>query len=352
MSKIFIFLLLLVTVNTGYSQNAGSGVNQNRRKEYLMNVYKIHHLKVAAYDKVLSSMKKDNELLKSQVMSSSQYRARQKKLYERYGDQISQIFSKGRYRSWNQLNQNNERYLLLSETKFVSRTKLQDLYKAEVEWETKRNNMLKSSIPQNEKFEQEDAMLKELNNQIIRILGSTDGEWYINIKKDHLNTLANMDKYGASYKEALTITKIEEDHSKLKASVFSKRKRAADKELDLINNEQEKERRVFSEISSPVAARWKKVNENSLDHMLGRKYGLNMAQIADFKKAYNRYAIKEHNVLKQKTLSDADKYSQISGISTTFQQEVRPFFQPADYLKWQGWWQYDFKRRMARKGFL
>lgn len=350
MKKIVYALLLLFVGSMGYSQNA-SNVNTKERKKYLMETYKIHRLKVEAYDKILMDLQRDNDALKSKQMTSTQFQSRQRKLYEKYGDKISQIFSKGRYRAWNHLIQDHERYLLLSETKLISRDCMHALYKAESEWEKKREHMLKSSIPQNEKLDKEDMMLEELNNQIQQILGADAGQWYIAYKKLEFETLSNMDKYGASYKDAYAIARIENDFRRKRAEIFKSKKNNADKEVDFINNDRAKERQVFSEVSAAVATRWKKVDNAALDNILSRKYGMTQFQIADFKKAYNKYIVGEYNILSQKAVSSTDKYKQLLELSDNFQERVKSFFRSEDYLKWQGWWLYDFRRKMKRKGF-
>lgn len=349
MRKTILSLLLLLTVSMVYSQDI-PGVDAKKRKEYLMKTYRIHSLKVEAYDKILLDLQRDNDLLKSKKMTSQQFRAKQRKLFEKYGDRVSQAFSKGRYRSWNQLFQNNERYLVLSETQLVPREVMRKVYTAERECEGQRDRMLASSAAESEKWEQREILLEKLNNEICQLLGNEVGNWYIAYREREFNAYSNMDKYAVSYKQALAITDVERTYRLKKAEIFKSGKKNADKEVDFINNEQEKERAIYAALPADVANRWKRVNNAVMDNILTRKYGLTPSQITDFKKAYSRYAIGEYNINRQKKLSVQDKHKQLAELNTTFQETVRPLFSAKEYLKWQGWWVYKYNKKMERKG--
>ena len=53
----------------------------------------------------------------------------EKKIYKKYGEIISQAFSKGKYRPWSSCTQELERYHVLSETKFIPIEKMRSLFK-------------------------------------------------------------------------------------------------------------------------------------------------------------------------------------------------------------------------------
>lgn len=349
MKKITFFLLFFLMGSIGYAQMI-PGTNVKKRKEYMMKTYKIHRGKADAYEQILANLQRDNDLLKSRKMTSAQFRSKQQKLYKKYGDKISQLFSKGRFRSWSILTQELERYQVLSENKFIPRDNMRALHKAESSWEEKRNNMRKSSIGEDEKFKKEDAMLDELNKQICQILGNENGNWYIIYKRMELVTLDNMDKYGTSYKDAYSITQIEDNYRQKRTTILSSSKKHAEKEVDFMANDRAKEQEIASSVPADVTARWKKVNNAMLDNILKTRYGLGQSQITNFKKAYNKYAIDEYKILSQKQVPPSERYSQLAQLSENFQKTVQPYFQTTQFTKWQGWWKYNFNKTMKRKG--
>lgn len=339
---------LLLIGSVGYSQVI-SDVDIGKRKEYIMKTYKVDSKKADKYEQTLSSLQRENELLKSRKISSTQFKSEQKKLYKRYGTIISQDFSGGKYKKWSSCTQELERYQILSDNKFIPYDKMRALYKAETKWVEERDKMLKKSDEEWQKYERSDVMLAELNNEIRQILGIENGNWYIAYKRLTFSALDNMDKYGASYKDALAIAKIEETYKQKRIKIRNNRKKNAEREVNLMVTDDEMEKKIIAAVPS-VATRWKKVNHATLDHILKTKYGLNQVQIAEFKVAYNKYTIEEYKVFNQKKLPDADKYSQLSQLCENFCKTVSPLFQADNYAKWSGWWRYDFERKMKRKG--
>ena len=94
MKKITFFLVLLLSGSTSYSQSI-SNVDIKKHKEYLMKTYKINQPKADKYlQLLLPSLENENEQLKNQRISSVKFKEEQKKLYNKYGIMISQVFSK------------------------------------------------------------------------------------------------------------------------------------------------------------------------------------------------------------------------------------------------------------------
>ena len=158
-----------------------------------------------------------------------------------------------------------------------------------------------------------------------------------------------MDKYGVTYKDAFTIAKIEDTYKQKRANILNSNKKNAEREVELMAIDDEMAKKIAKTVPS-VSVKWKKVNNAALDHTLKSRYGLNQEQINKFKTAYNKYAIEEYKILNQKKLSDSDKYDQLSQLGETFCKTVNPLFKVDNYKKWDGWWKYDFERKMKRKG--
>lgn len=348
MKKIILSLSLLLIGSIGYSQIIPS-VDIGQLKEYIMKTYKIDSQKADNYRQILQSLQKENEQIKNKKISSTQFKIEQKKLYKKYGIIISQTFYKGKYTKWSSCTQELERYHVLSESKFIPYEKMRALYKAETEWVKGRDNMLTKTSEEWKKHESSGTMFSELNDKIRQILGTEDGNWYIAYKRLTFRTLDNMDKYGASYNDAFAIAKIEESYKKKRINILNSDKKNVEKEIDIMAIDDEMTKMITSSTPS-VSTRWKKVNNSRLDHILKTKYGLTHPQIADFKIAYNKYAIEEYKIFSQKRLSDADKYNQLSQLSENFCKTVNPLFKEDYFIKWCGWWKYDFERKMKRKG--
>lgn len=82
MKKITLFLSLLLIGSVGFSQII-PGVNIGKRKEYMMRTYKINSQKADEYEQILFSLQKENDQLKNRKISSTQFKAEQKKLYKK-----------------------------------------------------------------------------------------------------------------------------------------------------------------------------------------------------------------------------------------------------------------------------
>ena len=89
-----------------------------------------------------------------------------------------------------------------------------------------------------------------------------------------------------------------------------------------------------------------------MDYTLQNRYGLSQSQATKFKAEYSKYAIEEYKILNAKKLSAADRYARLDKLGDNFCQKVKPLFSAENYVKWQGWWKYDFERRMKRKGLM
>lgn len=160
-----------------------------------------------------------------------------------------------------------------------------------------------------------------------------------------------MDKYRTSFKNAYAIAEIEKKYSAKRSLILKTKKKYAVREEDILLNEENKIKEIYAAVPSDVAARWKKVNDNPIDFVMAYKYGLDKTKISEFKAAYNNYAIKEFKILSNKKLSNGDKYSQLKQLNDEFVGQVSSLFTQENYTKWEGWWKYDFQRKMKRKGF-
>ena len=352
MKNVFLFLIIYLLVSVeSYSQNV-SDVDVTQRKEYMIKTYKINAKKADAYEKLRIELLQENDKLKEQKMTSSQFKNKQKKLYKKYGDEISQAFSKGRYRSWSIMTQELEYYHMLCDTKLVPRDKMRSLQKLESEAEEKRTTINESGYAELDKLEDKYKMMENQKEKIRQLLGTEDGDWYINYKQMYLISLINMDKYKTSFKNAYAIAEIEKEYGIKRAMIFKTKKKFAEREEDFFLNEENKIKAINEAVPSDVAARWEKVNDNKIDFVMAYKYGIDKTKISKFKAAYNNYAIKEFKVLSNKKLSNDDKYSQLKQLNDEFVETVSPLFTQENYTKWEGWWKYDFQRKMKRKGFI
>ena len=201
----------MISVN-GNSQNV-IDVDVAKRKEYMIETYKINAKKADAYEKLRIGLLRENDKLKEQKMTSSQFKNKQKKLYKKYGDEISQVFSKGRYRSWSIMTQELEYYHMLCDIKLVPRDKIRSLQKLESDTEENRMSINKSSSAESGKFEKRYKMMEDQKRRIRQILGTANGDWYINYKRMYFISLNNMDKYRTSFKNAYAIAEIEKKYS-------------------------------------------------------------------------------------------------------------------------------------------
>lgn len=339
---------LFLIVNLAYSQSI-SDIDVGKRKEYMMKTYKIHHIKAEKYlEEILPSLERENEQLKHQRISSDKFKEAQKNLYRKYGKTVSQVFSKGRYKTWSFCIQELERYHVLSETKFIPLEKMYALYRIERAWEKDRDQMLSGDGDEQKKIEDTANMLMELNKQIRQMLGMEIGNWYINYKELMLRALDNMDKYGATYNEGYRIAQIENDCSQQRKKIWEERLKNRSERLQMI--EDQKLNEIMKALPMQIAKRWKALNNTYIEYMLTKRYGLNKTQINLFKTYYNTYAIEEYKIINdQKKLSASEKNRKLSEANDRFCEKVRPLFKDNLYKKWKGKRMYDFKKMIEKK---
>ena len=347
MKIIFSLFLLLLGGSIVYSQSISS-VDFGKRKEYMMKTYKIHRLKADKYEQqILPSLERENEQLKNNRISSAKFKEEQKKLYKKYGAMVSQVFSKGRYKTWSSCTQELERYHVLSETKLIPLAKMRALHKLESEWEKRRDSMLTESGDEAKKLEDSEKMLSNLNAQIRQILGEENGNWYIAYKEMAFKALDHMDKYGATYNEGYRIAEIETACSQKRKKIWEELTENRNEKLQKI--EDSKLSAIQNAVPIQVVEKWKTINNSYLDYVLAKRYGLSKSQVNQFKNAYNVYAIEEYKINNQKKLSDSEKTEKLKKADDEFCEKVRPLFKNSLYKKWKGKRMHDFKQRMEKK---
>lgn len=351
MKKLVFSLFLFLFVGVGYSQTDES-VDVGQRKEYMIKTYKINKKKAEAYEQLRLQLQAENDNLKMEKISSSSFRSKQKQLYKKYGDKISQTFSQGRYHKWSSCTQNLEYYQVLCDTKLVPYEQMRALHKIEQKWESERKQLWDGSEEWAEKLKKDDLLYKNLNDGICRILGDKTGNWYIDYKRMYFASLNNMDRYKTTFKDAHAIAEIEESYFQKREAILHTKKKYAEKEVEMMKNDEKKEQEVFASVPADVANRWKKVNSAVMGYALQNRYGLSQSQTTRFKAEYSKYAIEEYKILNAKKLSAADRYARLDKLGDSFCQKVKPLFSTENYVKWQGWWKYDFERRMKRKGLM
>lgn len=348
MKRLFYFGLIILLGNVAYSQVIPN-VDVKKRKEYVMKTYKVDKNKANQYEHILSSLQEENYRLKEKKISSVQFVADQKKLYKKYGEIISNTFTKGKYKTWSYCNQELEWYQLLSDYKLIPYETMRILYKTEKEWVNKRRQLWNGSNEEWTKHEKSESMLAEQEDELRQILGLDNGNWYINYKKLYFRALANMDKYETTFKDALSIANIEQEYKQKRNDILNKGKKYAEIELELLSNDDEMSNAIAN-IAPSAHNNWKKVNNAILDYELNAKYGLTQAQITQFKTAYNKYSIEEYKIRNQKKVSNTEKYNQVCQANEAFCQIVNPLFKVENYKKWYGWWKFSFERRMKKLG--
>lgn len=316
----------------------------------MVKTYDISRQKAEAYEELRKSLLTENEELKAQKMTSSQFKTAQKQLYKKYGDRINQAFYNGKYRMWSFCTQELECYQMLCDTWLVPYETMRALRKLEVEREKQRKQTWAGSQEEAEKFKENETFRNESEHAIRELLGEEAGNWYIEYKNLYLAALKNMNTYKASFRDAHAIAAIESEFRRKKRAVLREKKPNMEKEIDFMKLEEEKTARIVSTVPSDVSSRWRKVNAALLDHNLTSKYALTQTQVEQFKKAYSRYAIEEYKILSAKTVAKADKYTRLCTLSENFCKSVAPLFPTEHYKKWQGWWQYCFERKMKMKG--
>ncbi|MEY8685751.1 hypothetical protein AB9N12_06275 [Bacteroides sp. AN502(2024)] len=222
------------------------------------------------------------------------------------------------------------------------------LYKIESEWEKKRDQMLIGTDEEYKKVENTVNMLKNLNMQILQVLGIENGNWYITYKELGIRALDNMDKYGATYNEGYQIAQIEIDYAKQRKKIWEDHPKNRNEKLQAI--EENKLNAIKKAVSTQISERWISINNSHLEYLLTKRYGLSKSQIIQFKNAYNTYAIEEYKIIHdQKKLSTSEKVNLLRNANNAFSRKVRPLFKDSSYKKWEGKRTHDFKQRIERK---
>lgn len=183
MRRTLLSLSLLLIGSIGYSQVDIPDVDISKRKEYVMKNYNVDSKKADRYEDILHSLQQEKEQLRNTKISSIQFKADQRKLYKKYGTFINQAFYDGKDRRWSFCTQELEHYHVFSESKFIPYEQMRALFDTEKVWLNKRERMSKESTDESKKYENNEALLTELNKNIKQILGEENGSWYIAYKR-------------------------------------------------------------------------------------------------------------------------------------------------------------------------
>lgn len=349
MTLIFIVFLLFDLHITNVVQAQSN--SKDRQQMYMRETYGLTTVQLDRYEIILKNTKKEMDKLKDERLSSKEYVSALIVLFKGYEAQVAKVFDSNQYNLWCNSVMANERYQVLSEDKFIPKEQMYALHMAEQQWMEERRCLWKSSEKENVKHEKNSELLKKMQGKIRSILGIHYGDWYIEAKALHLNTLRNMDKYGASYKEAYKIAEIEYEYSKKRKAILAKNiKYNSEREEELICNDEEKLETIKRILPSEIANKWASLSYFSLDYALKKRYGLNKSQITQYKNAYNIYTIEEYRIIyEQKDLTSSEKKRKLSEANTLFCETVRPLFKADAFTKWEGRRLYDFERRVKQK---
>lgn len=316
------------------------------RLAYTMKTYGVSKQKAEAYEGIREKLLSESESLKKKKITSKQFVDAQKQIYQKYGDEISITFYNGKDRKWSFCNQHLERYQMLCDNWLVPYETMRSLRAIEVEHEKNRIQIWSGDQQESKKIEKNEVLRNKEEQAIRALLGADAGDWYLEYKSLYLNTLKNMDIYKSSFHDAHAIATIESEFKKRRR--LENKKLNVERELDLLKLEKEKDAAIISAVSSEVYARWHKVNSSLLDYNLNNKYGLTKSQIEQFKNAYSKFVIEEYKILNANKMGEIDKYALLNVLNDNFCKSVSTLFQPEQYEKWQGWWQYCFERKMKK----
>lgn len=211
------------------------------------------------------------------------------------------------------------------------------------------NALWKGTDEESVKYEKENEMNRKHKERIVQLLGEEDADWYFTYRALETRTFINMDRYGISYKDAMDIAGFEEEHKRMREKAYRSGKPYGEIEIDLLNLEEKLEQNVTKTLPN-IQTRWNAINHAKLDYDMKSRFGLNSVQIKEFKTAYGKYAIEEYRIMGQAGISGSEKYSRLSRLSEEFCKKVEPLFQPDNYKKWFGWWDYKFQLKMKGKG--
>lgn len=349
MRNILFSVALLLIGGVSYAQTRTVlNTDVNQHKEYVMKTYKVDAEKADAYEEILTSLNRENDELKSRKMTSQQFRTEQSKLYKRYGTIINQTFYDGKYRTWSYCTQDGERYQMLSDNRLVPYDKMRALYEMEREQFKVHNALWKGTDEESAKYEKENEMSKNHKARVIQLLGEKDTDWYFTYRTLETRTFINMDRYGISYKDAMTVAGLEEEHKRMCDKMRRSGKPYGEIEIALLELDEKLEKNVANTLPN-VKTRWNAVNHAKLDYDMKSRFGLNLVQIKEFKTAYGKYAIEEYKIMGQAGVSNAEKYSRLFRLSEEFSKKVESLFQSDSYKKWLGWWNYKFQLKMKGK---
>ena len=346
MKRIIILIVFLPLAVYGMAQTVGA----SDRTAYTMRTYGVGKQQAEAYEGIRTRLQSESEALKGKSISSGQFVLAQRQLYQKYGDEINALFYGGEDRRWSYCNQHLERYQMLCDHWLVPYETMRSLREIEVAHEKMRAQIRSGSQTELEKIRKSKELRNKTERDIQKLLGTDAGKWYLENKELYLEALKNMDRYKASFHDAHAIATAENGFRKKKRAILNSGKPNAEKELDLMELEDEKSAAIISAIPSEIYARWHKINTSLLDHNLSTNYGLTPPQVKLFRNAYSKYAIGEYKILNAGKMGKAEKYAQLKSLSGEFCNSVSPLFQPGQYTKWQGWWQYCFERKMKTKG--
>lgn len=254
-------ILLLAFLLTGGTYGLGQeGADVSKRIDYMAKTYGINRQKAETYEKLRKNLLAENEELKKQIITSSQFRIAQKQLYKKYGNRISLVFYDGKYRMWSFCTQYLECYQMLCDTWLVPYEMMRALYKLEIDREKQRKQIWIGSQEEAKKIEENEISRNESDYAILKLLGEEIGNWYIEYKSLYLAALKNMSTYKASFREAHAIAEIESKFHQKRRAVLQERKSNMEKDIDFMRLEEETAAKAISAVSSDVSARWKKVN--------------------------------------------------------------------------------------------
>ena len=344
-------MILFVGLFAWFVSNvAAQSVTSAQRRVYLMDIYDVTASQADRYEAVWSSVKEKDADLRDSRLTSKDFTKARKSLIREFRQEVSSIFNEEQYHIWETCNKEIDRYHVLSNEKLVTPKQLYGLFKVERQWLDDRNAIRTGGDPQNVKHQRQADLQKALQKEICRVLGEELGQWYIDEKALQQAAIGNMDKYNATYREGERIARIDKEYKYKRKAVYAEKIKYAQKEEKLFQLDDQKAADVRSAVSRQVADRWFTITRNQLDYVLQKNYGLDKTQIARFKTAYNVYAIEEFQVLAQKKVSNAEKLQQLEEANRQFYETVRPLFAPDAYVRWQGWHQYTFERKMKQKG--
>lgn len=325
----------------------------NNLFDYMKVVYKLEDNQINTYISLKNKFDAKNEQLKKIIISSDEYILKQNELFNEFYANVKLVFNEEQYFRWTTCIEKIERYLVLSETRFVRRAKLRALYKAETMWLQSKKELWDSNIDDCSKYLEEEKLYESLNNTIKEILLS-EAEWYLNFKLLSQSAKSNMDLYSVSYNDGFKIAEIEKKYSILRHEILDiKNLKWSEKEIKLSMLESKKKEDMSSNLSSDVATRWMQVNENKLNTIMERKYGLKRNQIDSYRIAYNKYAIEEYKILNEyNNKSMKEKETLLRYANNMFCSEVKVLFNDDKYKEWFGWRMYSFERRLKAKGII